>query len=308
MTHGTQTSTIDLAMDSEASASISESYMWTPLDSKLIWIMVEEEKFCLPFRILTQGVEGLRGILLAAIQGEASNSMEDPCVMPTQIRACDWKAWVHYRGTFGAVVEDPPQGTLYWEGVLDIASLFIDDRGRQAAITHLSTGPSQSRNARKVFLGRKYHITEWIAPAFRSLITTNPHDLTANDIRDLDIGNHQTYLQITRIRQDIVRWQREKLLRAPSAVHDVSHCHGGRRARCEQAWVMHYRLSLIPLNHPTENIPAERVLTRMEASPGPEEMSIGCWTDSVATLRNATDFLTQCNGIIEQGVMSLLDI
>lgn len=71
---------------------------------------------------------------------------------------------------------------------------------------------------------------------------------------------------------------------------------------------MHYRLSLIPLNHPTENIPAERVLTRMEASPGPEEMSIGCWTDSVATLRNATDFLTQCNGIIEQGVMSLLDI
>lgn len=68
---------------------------------------VEEEKFCLPFRILTQGVEGLRGILLAAIQGEASNSMEDPCVMPTQIRACDWKAWVHYRGTFGAVVEDP---------------------------------------------------------------------------------------------------------------------------------------------------------------------------------------------------------
>ncbi|KAG9022170.1 hypothetical protein FS837_006565, partial [Tulasnella sp. UAMH 9824] len=107
---------------------------------------------------------------------------------------------------------------------------------------------------------------------------TNPYGLTSDDIGDLDTDHHGTYLQITRIRQDVICWQREKLLRPPGAVHEVDNCHGSRRQRCEQAWVMHYRLSLIPLNHPTEDISAERVLARMENDPGPQEMGVGCWT------------------------------
>lgn len=200
------------------------------------------------------------------------------------------------------------QGTQYWEGVLDIASIFMDDQGRQAAIKHLSDGPSQCRSARKIFLGRKYGISDWLAPAFRSLILTNPHDLTPDDIRDLDIHNYQTYLQITCIRSNIVRWQREKLLRVPEAHHEASNCPIGRRGRCDQAWLTQYRLSLIPLNHPTNNIPAERVLARMEQDAGPEQMGIGCWTHSVAALRNLTDFTGHCDGIIDQGVASLLQL
>ncbi|KAG8917439.1 hypothetical protein FRC01_002454 [Tulasnella sp. 417] len=296
------------SQSTDIAADGSENYIWTTLDSTLIWIKVEDEIFRLPFRILTHGAEGLHGILLAAIQTEAPNSETDPCVMPAQVQLSNWKAWLQYRSSFGAAIENVSQGPRFWEGVLDIASLFMDDQGRQVAINHLTEGPSQCRDARKVFLGRKHAISGWLAPAFRSLIMTNPYNLTSDDIGDLDTDHHGTYLQITRIRHDVIRWQRERLLRAARVVHEDSNCQGSRRPRCEQAWVMHYRLSLIPLNHPSEDISAERVLTRMEGDPGPQEMGIGCWTRSVAALRNETDFLTRMDNIIEQGVTSLVGI
>ncbi|KAG9022169.1 hypothetical protein FS837_006564 [Tulasnella sp. UAMH 9824] len=90
----------------DAAENGSETFVWTALDSTLIWIKVEDESFCLPFRILTDGVDGLRGILLSAVQTGSPNSEADPCIAPDQVRVSDWKAWVRYRCSFGAAIEN----------------------------------------------------------------------------------------------------------------------------------------------------------------------------------------------------------
>lgn len=174
-------------------------------------------------------------------------------------------------------------GTEYWEGVLSVSTRFIDDESRASALQQLAHGDGQCRPAQMVYLARKYDVPEWLDHSFRSLINTDPSEITPTDILHLSSGAAftTTYLLISQARSAILKRRRSILMYASTPSHGPA-CY--TRPTCEASWSTQYRLYMTMYNHPENLIPATEIIDRMERAETPAAMG-PCWRRSVETLK-----------------------
>ncbi|KAG8923026.1 hypothetical protein FRC02_011449 [Tulasnella sp. 418] len=271
-----------------------------------IYIQVEEILFCVPKFVLVQGCEGLADVF-AACEG-SPNSVTHPCVIP-DLKVVEWEALVYYQcralRSASVTTSFPERPALErYEALLSSASRFLAESARRHAIRALEDIPeSVLRPARKLYLARRYHINEWLAPALRKIISMKAKDLSPEDIANLDADAHQTYLTITQTKEKIQEWQASLLFSTPPLQHRPQ-CH--ENAVCEATWTIQWRSYAMLLHYPQERMTTMDVWSKMTAANVPEAMG-DCFVQAVNAL-SGSNFLTKESLLVDEAVTQISQI
>ncbi|KAI0695882.1 hypothetical protein BC835DRAFT_1305822 [Cytidiella melzeri] len=196
-------------------------------------------------------------------------------------------------------VAPPPYESAMLMSLLRLGSLYQMKLVLTFAQYHIRDDPRISP-ATKINLARQYTVPEWVRPAFKTLVSAGPLQITDKDVDQLGLA---TYTILTRAQAEIARERLRLSLAAPPTVHGdgcVAH------DRCEGAWKEFWGIKVSRwLNHPDKPPRLSKTCEFIEQLGDIPFMRSRCHSETLLKLRGMAPLRAE-ERITEEGAEKVL--